>query len=279
VRVRNPNPSCQITNCEFNSGQAGAIGWIIIPDRFHHSSVGLIRPTLMIDNCVYMGHEAISVQHAPMLMSQINFRRCTAAGSLVVGVTVGPPNRGRCLELQAIDCVFDTKYLVGDSRQQPQRQRRMQDLITWSDQGCLFDVEHYLGQSSPEQIEREIPEEDWEDFLNDFESSYTMAAVDDLEAWNTLWQQQDTGSVALSIKLAGVGGNVRPIGKEITRDDYRIVGLTNVTVGQLDEERAFDKVGADVDRIGPGKAYEAWRGSDAFKAWRERIQIFLPSSP
>ena len=34
-------------------------------------------------------------------------------------------------------------------------------------------------------------------------------------------------------------------------------------------------LGADVDRIGPGKAYEEWKKTDDYKAWRRQVEDLM----
>jgi hypothetical protein len=83
--------------------------------------------------------------------------------------------------------------------------------------------------------------------------------------WEAFWGLADTGSVQGRIRYAG--GNVferaRTAPESLTPEDFR---LRPDSAGYRAGEDGKD-LGADVDRVGPGIAYERWKATPEYLAW------------
>ena len=87
-----------------------------------------------------------------------------------------------------------------------------------------------------------------------------------LDEWQTYWRVQDTNSIH-SKRLRSQGGKdwarKATTPESLTAADFRLHPTSD---GKGDGENGRD-LGADVDKVGPGKAYVEWLKSPAFKQW------------
>jgi hypothetical protein len=92
----------------------------------------------------------------------------------------------------------------------------------------------------------------------------------DLADWNRLWDQQGTGSVEGAIRFQG--GDVATRGANdlelLTPDDFR---LRPDSAGYRAGKDGKD-LGADVDLVGPGAAYERWKMMPEYQEWLEATE-------
>jgi hypothetical protein len=101
--------------------------------------------------------------------------------------------------------------------------------------------------------------------FNDGRGKYQVT-IRELGPWNEFWQLTDTGS--LHGRLRYQGGNLRArlvaTPGQLTAADFR---LHPDSSGKGAGEGGRD-VGVDVDDLGPGPAFERWRASAEYQAWR-----------
>src|SRR5262249_22820900 len=86
-----------------------------------------------------------------------------------------------------------------------------------------------------------------------------------LADWNRLWKQRDTGSVEGTVRFEGGDLLNRSINtpEKLTATDFR---LRPDSAGYKAGKDGKD-LGADVDLVGPGKAYERWMKTPEYQQW------------
>jgi hypothetical protein len=79
-----------------------------------------------------------------------------------------------------------------------------------------------------------------------------------LEDWQALWKLEKTDLTSANVRFAkeDLGPNLTPVEK-LTPQDFRI---------QTDDPGAA-KIGAEVDLVGPGPAYEKWKQREEYQLW------------
>ena len=93
--------------------------------------------------------------------------------------------------------------------------------------------------------------------------------VNDLEAWQRFWGQQATTSQTGRVHFEGGAALARAISNlnsgEVTPADFR---LRADSAGYRAGPNGKD-LGADVDLVGPGAAYERWNKTPEYQQWLE----------
>jgi hypothetical protein len=86
-----------------------------------------------------------------------------------------------------------------------------------------------------------------------------------LAKWNTFWGLRATGSSEGVIRFQGGNLNARASAQDwkLTLDDFR---LRPDSPGYHADKDGKD-LGADIDLVGPGKAYERWKKTSEYKEW------------
>jgi hypothetical protein len=90
-------------------------------------------------------------------------------------------------------------------------------------------------------------------------------SIQTVAEWDAFWGAADTGSVQGTIRY--LGGNVSAIGRtapeSLTPEDFRLrPDSTGYRAGKDGKD-----LGADVDLVGPGTAYERWKKTAEYSAW------------
>jgi len=87
----------------------------------------------------------------------------------------------------------------------------------------------------------------------------------DLADWNRFWSQKDTGSVEGDIRFQGgdLVTRARTAPERLTAEDFR---LRPDSAGYRTGKDGKD-LGADVDLVGPGPAYERWKKYPEYQQW------------
>jgi hypothetical protein len=83
--------------------------------------------------------------------------------------------------------------------------------------------------------------------------------------WDRFWTQKDTGSVEGDIRFQGGDLVTRALAtpEKLTAEDFR---LRPDSVGYRAGKDGKD-LGADVDLVGPGPAYERWKKTPEYQQW------------
>jgi hypothetical protein len=87
----------------------------------------------------------------------------------------------------------------------------------------------------------------------------------DLAAWNQLWSKLDTASVAGKVRFIGGDLSIKANTalEQIKPEDFR---LRADSAGYRADKEDKD-LGADVDLVGPGAAYERWKKTPDYQEW------------
>jgi hypothetical protein len=87
----------------------------------------------------------------------------------------------------------------------------------------------------------------------------------DLVDWNRFWGVKDTGSSVGRVRFDGGDLNAKAMvdSTKFTPDDFR---LRPDSAGYRAGKDKKD-LGADVDRVGPGEAYERWKRTPEYQQW------------
>jgi hypothetical protein len=86
-----------------------------------------------------------------------------------------------------------------------------------------------------------------------------------LANWNRFWRQADTGSLEGRVRYQGgnVLGKLSLTPEKLTPEDVRLrPDSAGYRAGKDDKD-----LGADVDLVGPGKAYERWKMTPEYQQW------------
>jgi serine/threonine protein kinase len=94
-----------------------------------------------------------------------------------------------------------------------------------------------------------------------------------LEGWNRFWGLAGTGSLEGTILYQDVSARVKALRnpEQLTPDDFR---LRPDSAGYQAGPDGKD-LGADVDLVGPGEAYERWKRTPEYEQWQKETQELL----
>lgn len=142
-----------------------------------------------------------------------------------------------------------------------------------TDQPSLADLEALVRQNVAWRGANNLfdTEKDLLLFTRDFRH-HLGARGSDIDEWNCFWGRDETGSARASIRFQG--GDLRQRAKhdprQLTGDDFRLrPDSAGYRAGPDGED-----LGADVDLVGPGEAYERWKKTPEYQDWlRETSQL------
>jgi serine/threonine protein kinase len=236
-------PLLALRNCRFQGAVIDAVDWeasedgkAIIDNCVLHTQVGFrfhCRPELH-DTSIELTHNT-AINAWPVVL---------VLDSLRDDIPLNPPTH-----INAKECVFrgsaglmhfsQSDRFVAEQRPMNNDQAfaLLPRLVRWSDQRNLYDVRSQ-GYSNLREIKHV---KDWEEF----------------------WKEKPTGSLqgVVRFKLG------EPFGSVIKNEAYC---LQLESLGQAAGENGRD-LGADVDLVGPGPAYERWTKTDQYKTWLKEI--------
>jgi hypothetical protein len=98
-----------------------------------------------------------------------------------------------------------------------------------------------------------------------------LDAIADLGGWNKLWGIKNPTSLEGVARFEG--GDLRKKGHEaqLVPADFR---LAKDSPGKAKGKDGKD-LGADVDRVGPGKPYEEWKKTPDYQKWQKEVEELL----
>jgi hypothetical protein len=183
-----------------------------------------------------------------------------AAGSIVLTfdekTAQAAPQPAPQTMLEAAGNIFDANALLLMRWTAAQREPRdfkvahdqLRHWLAWHDRRNLYAVlDHYLSM-------RRLPA-----------PARSTAALKALADWHALWEAQDTGSLEGWPRYQSPRLLARDIARpeELRLDDFR---LQPGSPGQGAGADGRD-LGADVDLVGPGPAYELWKKTPTYQQW------------
>src|SRR5262249_61031639 len=88
--------------------------------------------------------------------------------------------------------------------------------------------------------------------------------------WQQLWKpERATGSWGrIRFQTKSLSEKVTEAPQTVSAAGFRLRGDS---LGKKAGPGGKD-LGADVDRVGPGKAYEGWKKTDDYRAWRRQVE-------
>jgi len=94
-----------------------------------------------------------------------------------------------------------------------------------------------------------------------------------LADWQQFWKlERTTGSWGrVRFQTESLAEKARGTPDTVSAADFR---LRDDSLGKRAGPGRKD-LGADVDRVGPGKAYEEWKKTDDAKAWRKQVEDLM----
>ena len=246
-QIRDHAKTCQIRNCLFISpGDGGSVD---------AEECG----TLLIENCVHVGRIAIGLKvwktgrdgvqthlnHCTLLAGgaqAINFVHRSGTEPLKTEVAVNP------IKFEATGNVIDASRVLRfratpvEFREDESMLRR---LFTWEGRENLWRV--------PDQFM-------WWDGQD--KSTYGPQSLDD---WRKFWGSLETGSIEGTPRLqtGDLLGRMVTTPESLTPEDFR---LRPDSDGYRAGKDGKD-LGADVDLVGPGPAYERWKKTQDYQQW------------
>ena len=133
---------------------------------------------------------------------------------------------------------------------------------TWEVENCVQvggnNVHHRLGNGPPEPADAMI-------WWGSPTGALPVANTYDLTAWRKFWGSPETGSIQSEIRYRGgdLAGRLAGGADQLTPDDFR---LRPDSAGYRAGKNGKD-LGAEVDIVGPGLAYERWKKTPEYQKW------------
>ena len=253
--VAEDSPVAITRNCEFLGGVNGAIGGLRLP-------AGARR---VMENCVVGGACAISLSHWQSDAREISVRlvhntiitethpgidfRLEESAKVPVTGQVRQP-----ISIEASANIFDSAHIMWfhqcgkeNALEPGKAEAALRQLIAWRERENLSS----LGSVYLELL-----------IANEGHSTNRLRSLAD---WHQLWQQTETGSLEGRVRYKG-GDLFAKLGlasDRLTPDDFR---LRPDSPGYRAGKDGKD-LGADIDLVGPGPAYERWKKTPEYQQW------------
>jgi formylglycine-generating enzyme required for sulfatase activity/serine/threonine protein kinase len=244
--------NCEVRHCEFVLGRIAnqAVVWIPGKDR-----------RLVVHGCIVAGRGLgldLGYRAAPAEPCRVEFTRNTVAGDWSINLArwSDVAARGRPLYLRVAENVNDcsTFMTLSDRPETPPLAPTaalafVRELVAYQEERNVHaaggPLLWYTGKK-------------WTELSSD-------RTVNDAETWQRFWEDAVSSSLQGNVRFHG--GNLRPRTEEsleaLTRDDFRLrEGSAGYRAG-LDGK----DLGADVDLVGPGAAYERWKKTPEYQRW------------
>jgi hypothetical protein len=87
----------------------------------------------------------------------------------------------------------------------------------------------------------------------------------DLRGWKEFWKSAETGSLEGQVRFQGgdLADNFAKSSEKVTAEDFHLAkGSAGYRAGKGGKD-----LGADVDLVGPGPAYERWKKTPEYQKW------------
>ena len=228
-----------------------------------------------VENCVQVGGALVSCGafNGDARDAAVQIRRCSLIACVPVfcyfHTTPRDPDSGRTVRLlraKVVESLIDSGQLLGVHRnpgfldkENPLHDATAEDaiprLISWHGTN---NVHHRLGNGPPDAADAMI-------WWGSPTGAQPVASVNDLASWRKFWGSPETGCIQSEIRYQGgdlasrlTGGAVK-----LTPDDFR---LRPDSAGYRARSDGKD-IGADVDLLGPGPAYERWKKTPGYQQW------------
>jgi serine/threonine protein kinase len=256
---------CVLRNCEFlSSVSITALAGGLAPGG-----------NWLVDNCVQLRGNALSFHWCSPDHDNCSLQltRCTCVGSadwdFPIGLPgtrkLGPGQTPKAVQLSVSGCVLDCNYVLGVNQEKPSSENDqslapqdfetlLQELLEWRGGQNVYRV-----RSGPADGQSRLLRTGMGD-VGDPPHGPT-----DLATWREFWRSPETGSLEGRVRYEG-GNLIAKVQKaphQITPEDFR---LRSDSAGYRAGPDGKD-LGADVDLVGPGPAYERWKKTPEYQDW------------
>jgi hypothetical protein len=253
------SPVAEIRNCEFLIPDAPGGGVVWLDDW-------VVGQRLILDNCLLTasirgGTANPRSAHGAVVRLTRNTWRTRMGGiwfNHAFAIARGPKDlneRPRLLSVYASGNVVDTDFVFRFSQFPPDKAQLPSDLekyvahvVDWIGERNLYvGLDHMFGL---------YPQEEF---------AATLRPVRTLADWNRFWQTGEAGSTEGRVRYHGgdLLTRLEASSERLTPEDFR---LRPDSAGYRAGKDGKD-IGADVDLVGPGAAYERWKKTPAYQQW------------
>ncbi len=273
--------SCELRSCEFHTGTATVVRWL---QRDGETNSQTPTSTLIVNNCVHAGFEFLVADFNRPDLATVRLSRNTFMGARLMRLMSNASLQASqpLLSVETSENIFDfAELLVTLHMESPQK------CITWQGRRNVFCLEWSFLRDCSTPLEigrgpmglgpmglggmgREVVGcslEQWSAFWNDTDSDSKFGTV--YYPAGTRRDQRRLHGAPRPGRRPGTPQDTSPSSQPDPRD-FRMVSMELDDGSSLPAEEVA-KYGADVERVGPGEPYDAWRKTADYRQWLERI--------
>jgi hypothetical protein len=178
---------------------------------------------------------------------------------------LGPGQTPKAVQLSVSGCVLDCNYVLGVNQEKPSSEND-QSLAPQDFETLLQDLLKWRGGQNVYRV-GSGPADGQSRLLRTGMGSVgdPPHGPTDLATWREFWRSPETGSLEGRVRYEG-GNLIAKVQKaphQITPEDFR---LRPDSAGYRAGPDGKD-LGADVDLVGPGPAYERWKKTPEYQQW------------
>ena len=240
--------------------------------------------TWELENCVQVGGAVVSCGAFTRdeREATVRIRRCSLIACLPVFCYFhttpreqGSERTARLVRAEVSESLIDSGQLLGVHRNpgfldegNPLHDAAAADAIPRLVSWCgTKNVHHRLGSRPPDGADSMI-------WWGSPTGAEPVASVNDLASWRKFWGSPETGSIQSEIRYQGgdLAGRLTGGAEKLTPEDFR---LRRDSAGYRAGKDGKD-LGALIDLVGPGPAYERWKKTPDYQQWlKETGQVPL----
>jgi tetratricopeptide (TPR) repeat protein len=271
--LRATGKSLRVANCRFRAN---------LPDRnLPHRQVAISAATSVCDvrNCEFLCPTEVSVDTSS---ERVTLGNCVHVGRLALTMGNSAEYRLRHNTLVTESAQALHFFLPAGQRKpnQPAKPTRVEASGNIISAGAVLYVDSGDKPKplEPREVKKIFPHaltwtgrENLYQGLNHFVTWTGMAEIQpslgprDLDGWRKFWGSAETGSKAGSPRFKGghLPARLNDAPDKLTPDDFRLAkGSAGYRAGKGGKD-----LGADVDLVGPGRAYERWQKTPEYRQW------------
>lgn len=255
------SPVCTIRNCQFSSDTGlRAVAWQCPPGG-RGTIENCVRATGSLMDLFLRGPKVTDV--VAEIRGNTTVGRCLVVDFNQVQKPAGDPPIRLNFSANVTHCIAATSVLLQvhqvnlePSLSAPDAEDLLRALVALKEQHNVYMVGTRMLHHS---------------IISKTDTTYLAASQGkDLAAWNQFWKQTDTGSVEGDVHFQGgdLLQRAQTAPENLTADDFR---LRPDSAGYKAGKDGKD-LGADVDLVGPGAAYERWKQTPEYQEWLKEIK-------